>query len=164
MKKRNLILLTGLAGAVLLLFSLVYADPPDRPFKGMRDDLSLTEAQVKEMREIQYNFNKTGIGLRADLKEARLELKHQMALENANKNEIAKLVDKVAEAHKALLKHRVDRKMAMKDVLTPEQFEKFLQMRGGMMRDRMGKGMREGKGSRRHATRGCGTRGDGPGI
>ncbi len=169
MKGRNLILLAGLLGAVVLLFSFVYADPPDRPMKQMNERLGLTDSQAKQMRDIQYNFTKTGIGLRADLKEARLELNHQMAQENANKNEVAKLVDKVAEAHKALLKHQVDRKMAMKEILTPEQFEKFLRMRGGMMMgermgQRMGKGMGEGRGSRRHAPKGCGPRGDGPGI
>jgi len=169
MRRRNLVLLAGLAGALVLVFSLVYADPPDRPFKGMRDDLGLTEAQVKQMRELQYNFSKTGIGLRADLKEARLELQHQLAQPNIDQKEINKLVDQVAQAQKMLLKHRIDRKLAMKEVLTPEQYEKSLRMRGGMMMgermgERMGKGMGEGRGSRRHAPKGCGLRGDGPGI
>ena len=176
-RKRNLILLAALVGVLVLVFSLVYADAPDRQFKGMRDDLGLTDAQVKQMRDIQYDFTKTGIGLRADLKEARLALQHQLTQPNVDKKEIDKLVDQVAQAQKMLLKHRIDRRMAMKDVLTPEQLEKFQQMHGGMMMGermgkrmgermghRMGKRMGEGRGGRQHGARGFGPRGEGPGI
>jgi Spy/CpxP family protein refolding chaperone len=160
MKKKGLILLVSMLAAGLLLFSLVYADSPDRPRKGLSDDLELTEAQMKEMREIEYDFTKTGIGLRADLREVRLELQHQLAQQNVDKKEIEKLVDRVAQAHKLVLKHQIDRKLAIKAVLTPEQFEKFLQRRGGKAMERMGRG---GK-FRRHESSGLGRRGDGPGI
>jgi Spy/CpxP family protein refolding chaperone len=158
MKKRNLLLLAGLMGALVLLFSLAYAQAPDRPMKEKGDVLGLTDDQIEKMKDIQYNFSKTGIGLRADLKEARLELRHQMAQENADKKEIAKLVDKVAEAEKMVLKHEVDRKLAVKEILTPEQFQKFLQKRRGMGRDGMG---RDGE-CRQHDRRGLGQHGDGP--
>jgi Spy/CpxP family protein refolding chaperone len=157
MKKRNLLLLAGLIGALVLLFSLAYAQTPDRPMKEKKDAWELTDDQIEKMKEIQYNFTKTGIGLKADLKEARLELRHQMAQENADKKEIAKLVDKVAEAEKMVLKHEVDRKLAVKEILTPEQFQKFLQKRGGM-----GRGKMRGDGEcRMHDRRGLGQHGDG---
>jgi Spy/CpxP family protein refolding chaperone len=139
MKKRNLLLLAGLIGALVLLFSLAYAQTPDRPMKEKKDAWGLTDDQIEKMKEIQYNFTKTGIGLKADLKEARLELRHQMAQENTDKKEIAKLVDRVAEVEKMVLKHEVDRKLAVKEILTPEQFQKFLQKRGGMKREKMGR-------------------------
>jgi Spy/CpxP family protein refolding chaperone len=160
MMKRRYLLLPGMILLLGLLFSLVYADTPRLHKKEMADEMGLTDDQVKQMQEIQYNFAKTGIGLRADLKEARLELHHQMAQESTNKNEIAKLVDRVAEARKKVLKHQVDKKLAMKEILTPEQFEKFLHKRGDMKKGKMGK---EGK-SRRHHTGGMGPQGEGPGI
>jgi Spy/CpxP family protein refolding chaperone len=166
-RTRNLILPAALA--VALVSSLVYADTSDRPFRGMRDKLDLTDAQVKQMQEIRYDFAKTGIGLRADLKETRLALQHELAQPNVDKKEIDKLVDQVAQAQKMLLKHRIDRRLAMKDVLTPEQQEKLQQMHGGMMMGermgrRMGKKMGEGRGCRQHRPEGFGPRGKGPGI
>ncbi len=172
-RTKNLILPLALVVALVLVFSLVYADTPDRPFRGMRDNLDLTDAQVKQMQEIQYDFAKTGIGLRADLKEARLALQHELAQPNVDKKEVDKLVDQVAQAQKMLLKHRIDRRMAMKDVLTPEQLEKFQQMHGGMMMGermgrrmgkRMGRKMGEGRGCWQQGAGGFGPRGDGPGI
>jgi Spy/CpxP family protein refolding chaperone len=172
-RTRNLILLAASIAALVLVFSLVYADTPERPFKGMRDDLGLTDAQVKQMQEIQYDFAKTGIGLRADMKEARLALQHELTQPNVDQKEVDKLVDQVAQAQKMLLKHRIDRRLAMKNVLTPEQWDKFQQMRGGMMMGermgertghRMGKKMGEGRGCWQRGAKGFGPHGDGPGI
>jgi Spy/CpxP family protein refolding chaperone len=168
-RTRNLILPAALVLALVLVFSLVYADTSDRPLRGMRDKLDLTDAQVKQMQEIRYDFAKTGIGLRADLTEARLALQHELAQPNVDKKEIDKLVDQVAQAQKMLLKHRIDRRLAMRDVLTPEQQEKLQQMHGGMMMGermgrRVGKKMGEGRGCRQHRPEGFGPRGEGPGI
>jgi Spy/CpxP family protein refolding chaperone len=145
-RKRNPILLAAAVVAALLVFSVVYAERPGPQSGEMGDELSLTDQQVKEMREIQYNFRKTSIGLRADLKEARLELRHQMMQESTDEKEIAKLVDQVAEAQKRVLKNEVERKLAMKEVLTPEQFEKFMQMRREFRRERMGTGRESRRG------------------
>ncbi len=159
-RKRNPILLAAAVVAALLVFSLVYAERPGRRSGEMGDELGLTDQQIKEMREIQYNFRKTSIGLRADLKEARLELRHQMMQESTDEKEIARLVDQVAEAQKRVLKNEVERKLAMKEVLTPEQFEKFIQMRGKFKRERMGKG----RDSRRGHLRGFRPHGKGFGF
>lgn len=159
-RKRNPILLAAAVVAALLVFSLVYAERPGRRSGEMGDELGLTDQQIKEMREIQYNFRKTSIGLRADLKEARLELRHQMMQESTDEKEIARLVDQVAEAQKRVLKNEVERKLAMKEVLTPEQFEKFIQMRGKFKRERMGKG----RDSRRGHLRGSRPHGKGFGF
>ncbi len=142
MKKRSFLLVTVLMGALVLTFSLVYAQPPCLPLQDMADELGLTDEQIGSMRDVQYNFQKTQIGLKADLKTSRLELRHLMMQENPNRKEIAKLVDRVAEAHKKLLKHNVDRKLAMKGILTQEQFEKFMKVRGERGKKRMGMGQK----------------------
>ena len=161
MKRRHLLVLGGLIGASLLFFSLVNADPPRGHMGEKADELGLTDQQMKDLKELQYNFRKTGIGLRADLKEARLELRHQMMQESPDKKEIARLVDQVAQAHKQVLKHEVDRKLAAKEILTPEQYEKFMQRRGeGRRVGRMGE---RGKSRQPHRGRLC-PHGDGPGL
>lgn len=160
MKRRYLLVLGGLIGALLLL-SAVNADPPRGHMGDRAEELGLTDQQMKDLRELQYNFRKTGIGLRADLKEARLELRHQMMQESPDKREIAKLVDQVAQAQKEVLKHEVDRKLAMKEILTPEQYEKFMQGRGERRRgEKMGE---RGKSRQFHRGRLC-PHGDGPGF
>jgi Spy/CpxP family protein refolding chaperone len=159
-KRRHLVVLGGLIG-VLLLFSVVNSAPPRGHMGDRAEELSLTDQQMKDLRELQYNFRKTGIGLKADLKEARLELRHQMMQDSPDKKEIARLVDQVAKAHKSVLKHEVDRKLATKEILTPEQYEKFMQRRGeGRRGERMGE---RGKSRQSHRGRLC-PHGDGPGF
>lgn len=160
MRRSSLLLMAGLLVISTLVFSLVFAQPPDPAPKDMPDQLKLTDEQIKKIDEIQYNFKKTQIGLRADLKTSRLELHHLMMQKEPDQREISKLVDKIAETQKDLLKNNVDRKLAMKGVLTPEQFERFMQRRGERGRGMMGK---EGRFTRRHRQDFC-PRGDGPGF
>ena len=138
--KRKLIVIAAIATALVLLFALAYAQTPGQQRMKVTDKLNLTDEQINSLKDIQYNFQKAVIGLRADLQSSRLELRHLMMQENANQKEIANLVDKIGETQKKLLKQRVDRNLAMKSILTPEQFQKFMQMRG----DRMEGGMMGG--------------------
>lgn len=158
MKKRNFLMAVPVLSVLVLIFSLVYAQPPRSGFAEKADELGLTDEQIENIREIQYNFKKTEIGLRADLKTSRLELRHLMMQENPNQKEISKLVDRVAEAQKKVLKHNVDRKIALKEILTQEQFEKFMKKRGKRGKEMMG---REGKFRPYHPPGFC-PRGDGP--
>jgi Spy/CpxP family protein refolding chaperone len=160
MKKRSSLLTVVLLGTLVLALSVAYAQPPGSAPPDMEDELGLTEEQIENIKEIQYNFKKIEIGLRADLKTSRLELRHLMMQEKPSKQEITRLVDKIAETQKALLRHNVDKKLAMKEILTQAQFEKFMKMKGerrkGMMR-------KEGRFRRQH-TRDFRSHGRGPGF
>ncbi|KPL01277.1 MAG: hypothetical protein AMJ91_00520 [candidate division Zixibacteria bacterium SM23_73_3] len=140
MKKRVLLLVVTMVGVLVLVSSSVYAQPPCPSLMDMADELGLTDGQVENIREIQYNFKKTEIGLRAELKTSRLELRHLMMKENPSQKEIGRLVDRIAEAQKKVLKQNVDRKLALKEILTPEQFEKFIQMKRERGKGKMGRG------------------------
>jgi len=139
MKNRGVLLVSAVLGALLIFFSLAYAQPPCPPLLNLADELGLTDEQIEEIRDIQYNFKKAEIGLKADIKTLRLELHHLMMQEEPNEREIARVVERMADAEKKLLKHRVDKKLAMKKVLTAEQFEKFLKIKGEAKKMRMRK-------------------------
>ena len=75
MRRKSLLLAAVVFGILVLVFSLAYAQQP-RGDRGERaDELGLTDEQKDSMRDIQYNFRKAQIGLRAELKTARLELR-----------------------------------------------------------------------------------------
>jgi Spy/CpxP family protein refolding chaperone len=151
--KKKLILIVTIAIALVLLFVLAYAQAPRQQQMKTMDKLNLTDDQNNSLKDIQYNFQKTVIGLRADMQSSRLELRHLMMQDKPDQNAIANLVDKIGETQKKLLKQRIDKRLAMKAVLTPDQFQKFMQMRG----DRMGSGMMGGgRGERMKGMRGRG--------
>lgn len=130
MKRKIWLLVAVLIGVLSLLFSLVYAQAPHQKLMKIADELGLTDEQINSIRDIQYNSRKTEIELRADLKISRLELRHQMAQDKPDQKEISNLIDKIGETQKKLLKQEVDRKLAMKGILSPEQLEKFIRKRG----------------------------------
>jgi Spy/CpxP family protein refolding chaperone len=160
MRRKFLVLAVAVLGVLVLVFSLAQARSPRQNLWEKADELGLTDEQMESMREVRYNFQKAQIGLRAELKTSRLELRHLMMDEQPNQGEINKLVDKIADSQKKLLKQRVDKKLAMKEILTPEQFKKFIKMRGEHGKRRMG----DRRGERPHHPRGLRSHGEGPGF
>ena len=140
MKNKSILSTAGILGILVLIFAVSYAQPPRPRLMGITEKLDLTDEQIDNIRDIQYNFRKVEIGLRADLKTSRLELRHLMLQEKSNQKEIDNLVDKIGETQKNLLNNTIKRKLAMKEVLTPEQFEKFIQMKAERREGRMERG------------------------
>jgi Spy/CpxP family protein refolding chaperone len=135
--KKKVIILVAILGVMLLLFSMVYAKAPRHQGMKMAEGLNLSDEQQNSIKDIRYNFQKVAIGLQADLKTSRLELQHQMAQDKPDQQQISILVDKIGETQKQLLKQNIDRKLAVKAILTPEQLKKFFQMKEGRMEGRM---------------------------
>jgi Spy/CpxP family protein refolding chaperone len=160
MRRKSFLSALVILGVLVLVFSLAYAEHPRRDRGEKADELGLTDEQMESMREVRYNFQKAQIGLRAELKTSRLELRHLMMEEKPSQGEISKLVDRIADTQKRLLKQRVDKKLAMKEILTPEQFKKFIKMRGEHRKRKMG----EGRDSRPHRSHGFRPHGEGPGF
>ncbi len=137
MRKKILLISVAVLGVLILFLSWTYAKAPRHQDMKMAEGLNLTDEQTNSIKDIQYNFQKAAIGMRADLKTSRLELRHQMAQDKPDQQQISMLVDKIGETQKQLLKQQVDRKLAIKAVMTPDQLKKFLQMREGRMNGRM---------------------------
>jgi Spy/CpxP family protein refolding chaperone len=121
-----------------------------------RADIGLTDEQVSEIRRIHGEARKAAIKRNADLRVARLELDELMAAPTLDESKIAARVKAIADLQAAALKERTDSKLAVRKLVTPEQFQKMQQLR----RHRFGeRGMRPARRSPRRAPEG----GGGPG-
>ena len=160
MRRKFLVLTVAVLGVLVLVFSLAQARSPRHNLWEKADELGLTDEQIESMREVRYDFEKAQIGLRAELKTSRLELRHLMMQEKPSQGEISKLVDRIADTQKELLEQRVEKKLAMKEILTPDQFKKFIKMRGEHGKRRMG----VRRDDRPHHPRGLRSHGEGRGF
>ncbi len=95
----------------------------------MREKLGLTAEQVTKLNQQTSEFRKTSIRSRADLEVKRVEMADLMRTENPDRAAIDRKLDEIGAARVAQEKAQVHYRMAMRDVLTPEQRTKLRQMR-----------------------------------
>lgn len=91
----------------------------------LSEKLNLAPEQEKEIRDLQLNFEKEKIRLKADLKIVRLELKDLLIEDRPVKREVYRKIEQMGDLRVKLQKNRVDKRLAIKEILTPEQFEKL---------------------------------------
>ena len=95
----------------------------------MKERLGLTEAQVSQLEKLRTDERRAAIQRRADTQLARLELEQLMKAETVDEKAVAARVKQLTDLHGAALKAKVDGRLALKKLLTPEQQEKLRQMR-----------------------------------
>lgn len=108
---------------VSVICSFSYGQKQEYPLKA--EKLKLTPEQKEEIRNLQLNFEKEKIRLKADLKVARLELKELLREDKPVKNEVYRKIEQMGDLRVKLQKNRVDKRLAIKEILTPEQLEKL---------------------------------------
>ena len=91
----------------------------------LSEKLNLAPEQEKEIRDLQLNFEKEKIRLKADLKIVRLELEDLLIEDRPVKREVYRKIEQMGDLRVKLQKNRVDKRLAIKEILTPEQFEKL---------------------------------------
>lgn len=151
--KRILSTATILMLSFFILFSLSFAQKPEKQEKRVKAGLELTPEQKDKIMETRLNFQKDKIKLKADMKIAQLELKSLMREEELNKTEIYKKIEYLGNLKTQLAKYRVDQRMAIRDILTKEQLDKLkerkfrrsLGKRLMQNRDRQHKPFRQGR-------------------
>lgn len=117
------------------------------------EKLSLTPDQIQQLEDIEYNFRMEGIDPEARLKKARLELDHLLSQDTFSTEKVELLTEEITAASGERIKIGVKKQIAIRKVLTPEQWtrlererERVLRrMRGGRKGQRGGP-QREGKG------------------
>jgi len=134
-------------GAVVVLVgvgiaSLAAAQPGPRHVafwksEKMVEKLSLTDEQVTKLDNIDYKFQKSSIELNAGLKSAQLSLEHFLSGEKIKKQQLEGLVDEIAQARGEQTKLMLQKKIAIRKVLSLEQWKKIETGRAHMRR-RMG--------------------------
>ncbi len=90
--------------------------------------LQLTEEQQKKIDELKLALDKELLPLKADLKVKKAELEKLLLAEKPSKTTVEKKIDEIGalriQIHKALVNHR----LAVRELLTPEQRVKFDRM------------------------------------
>jgi periplasmic protein CpxP/Spy len=132
------------------------ADRTQRTGRAMAN-LGLTDVQKADLRKAKESARRDQIRKSTDLKIARMDLNSLMNAERVDEKAVSAKLAEVQAAQGALLKLRVDTRLAMARILTPEQQKKAREMRAGgrntnrqrMRRSQGGRAGRTGQRSRR---------------
>jgi Spy/CpxP family protein refolding chaperone len=95
----------------------------------VKERLGLTQAQADELEKLRSQARRAAIQRRADEQLARLDLEELMKAETLDEKAIAAQIERLTKLHGAALKARVDERLAMRKILTPEQLQKLKQLR-----------------------------------
>jgi Spy/CpxP family protein refolding chaperone len=91
----------------------------------MDDDLQLTKAQREQIMEIRSNLQKQMIDLKADQKKLRLDLHEHLRADKPNRRSIDATLTEINNKQGAIQKLHVDQHLQVREILTPEQRERF---------------------------------------
>jgi Spy/CpxP family protein refolding chaperone len=154
--KRNLTWATALIlGSSLLFVGLAQAKGNKHSKRGpggmltprnidrVASKLQLDEATVTQLKDRVYAAEKEGIGLKAQLEEARLELRRALDSAEPNRDVVMAKIDEVGRLHTAVRKHKTGLMLDLRAMLTPGQraeLKELMQKR----RKRWKKGNRRG--------------------
>jgi len=117
----------ALTGAALMAQEPRPAGRPNRA--ALQAEIGLSDEQVAAIRKIHLQERKTAIRRNADMRVARLELQELMGAATVDEAAIAAHVKTLSELHAASLKARIDSQLAIRRLVTPEQFQKMQQLR-----------------------------------
>ena len=148
--KTKLFSLSIVAASLLVLMNLTasaqvgpgqqrfFRDQGDAPLgridqrREMRTRLGLTNEQMKKLRDLRLSSAKTAIPPRATLQIKRLELQQLMLSDKPDRVAIDRKVKEISDARAALMMIHIDRQLAVREILTPEQREKLAEMRADL--------------------------------
>ena len=108
----------------------------------MRERLGLTPEQVVKINQQTSEFRKNRIRAHADVAVKRVELEDLLRAETPDRAAIDKKLDEVGAARQAEVKAAVHYRLAVREVLTPEQRARLREMREEHRRERF-RGPRE---------------------
>lgn len=107
-------------------------------------DLDLSDEQRKKIRDLHDAQARKAVQRRADAQLARLDLRKLMREERPNSASVSMAIDRIARLHADGLKARFETHMQARALLTPEQRQKLLDGRVGLL------DMGDGDGGGRH--------------
>ena len=98
-------------------------------FDILAERLGLSAEQKEKFVKILENKKEKEMSLKQQLREKDMLLKKEFDKENIDKNAIAKLSDEISNITKDLFKLDIDTKIELKELLTVEQYNKFIKPR-----------------------------------
>jgi len=98
---------------------------PRRDRAAIRQELGLTGDQESQLRRLRTEARQSGIQRRADLRHARLGLREALEAGRVDEGAVHARTQELADLRSAQLRARVDARLALRKILTPEQLEKL---------------------------------------
>ncbi len=95
----------------------------------LKQELGLSDEQAAQLQKLQQEERKQAIRRRADAQVARIELEQALEAATIDEKLVAAKVQALTQLHAAGLKARVDQRLAIAKLLTPEQREKMKQLK-----------------------------------
>lgn len=160
----------GISGFILIVFTLalsvsVFAQPNSHHcgkghkggmfqhkmhgFGGIErfaDELGLSDEQQGKLKTIKFDAEKEAVVKRSEVKLAHIELREIMQTDAPDKGAIKKQVEKIGRLKTDMMLAKVDKRFAVKQILTDEQQAKLKELR----KKRFCKSNRGDRKSRRH--------------
>lgn len=102
----------------------------------MRRELGLTDEQMKRLRDMGTQAQRSGIRTRADLEIKQLDLQELLSAANPDRAAIDRTIREIAELRATEMKAGIDMRLGLQSVLTPEQREKMRALRERRFRER----------------------------
>lgn len=83
--------------------------------------LDLTDEQKAKAREVMMGARKQAIPMRAELRVAQLELQDLLVQDEVDRAAVDQHIDQIGQLRQKLMRHRVDTRLKLHAMLTPEQ-------------------------------------------
>jgi Spy/CpxP family protein refolding chaperone len=130
----------ALGGSALLAQEPRQARRVDRA--ALQADLGLSDEQMTQIRKIRLEERKAAIRRNADMRLARLELEELMSAATLDEAAIAARVKALGELQAATFKARSESRLAVRRLVTAEQYQKMQQLKRGAVRAHRARPMR----------------------
>ena len=111
----------------------------------LQDDIGLSDAQMADLRRIRTEGRKAAIRRNADLRIARMELDELLGAATVDEAKVAARVKAIGELQSAAFKERTETRLAVRRLVTAEQYQKMQQLKRGAMRARRARPGRRGE-------------------
>ena len=115
----------------------------------VQTEIGLTDQQVAEIRRIHTEGRKAAIRRNADLRIARMELEELLSAATLDEAKIAARVKAIGELQSAAFKERTDSRLAVRRLVTAEQYQKMQQVKRDVVRAHRARPMRRPMGGER---------------
>jgi Spy/CpxP family protein refolding chaperone len=110
----------------VFIVASVFAGP--RKILQAAEKLELTEDQVSQIEELGFQHRKLMIAKEADLKQLKLEFKHNLGKLDIDEKELMNLQDNLSKKKAELAKARLVHRLEIRNLLSEKQLEKWIKI------------------------------------
>lgn len=144
---RNLLFVVMLAVLVpaLLVPMVGFADErgPEKTRMKFFEALNLNKDQIEKVKSLHQETRKNTVKLRSDMELKRIDFEEELQKAKADNNTLMKLIGEMAELEAKQYRIRLETRVKMMEILTPEQKEKLIER---MSEKRMSESIPQGRG------------------